>query len=296
MAISASRNVDDNAGQERHEYDTPFFPVSFFRYDYGKYHVGWHWHEEIELICVTEGRLLVSIGQEEFELSEGEGYFCNSGILHKAEPVSGLCLQRAVLFHPTVIGGKNSVYYRKYAEPLISDSSLPFIRLGKGCLWHGQILEKMNAAWEAGSDEPAGFELKVRALLGEILLSVIQNRASGQAARRPAVLLRKEERVKRMIVFIEQNYRRPLTSAEIAGSADISPSESLRCFHDILHTTPVQFLAQYRMEKAREYLEQTALPVSEIAELCGYLDVSYFSRAFRHVCGMKPTEYRAGLP
>ena len=46
------------------------------------------------------------------------------------------------------------------------------------------------------------------------------------------------------------------------------------------------------MMKARRLLLDPDLPVSEVAVACGYDDALYFSRVFRRVCGVSPTEYR----
>ena len=80
--------------------------------------------------------------------------------------------------------------------------------------------------------------------------------------------------------------------AKIAASAAISPSECLRCFHDMIGTTPNQYLRDQRTQRAAELLCGTGLQVSEIAAQCGFQDASYFARAFRQVYGCGPTEYR----
>ena len=83
-----------------------------------------------------------------------------------------------------------------------------------------------------------------------------------------------------------------LTVEQIAASASISPSECLRCFHDMIGTTPNQYLRDQRAQRAAELLCGTGLRVTEIAMQCGFQDASYFARAFRQVYGCGPTEYR----
>ena len=52
------------------------------------------------------------------------------------------------------------------------------------------------------------------------------------------------------------------------------------------------YIANKRMEKARDYLEHSSLPVSRIAIEVGYSNFSYFSKTFRDFSGMTPNEYR----
>lgn len=52
------------------------------------------------------------------------------------------------------------------------------------------------------------------------------------------------------------------------------------------------YIAERRMEKAKEYLEYSGLPVSRIATEVGYNNFSYFSKTFRDLVGCTPNEYR----
>ena len=95
-----------------------------------------------------------------------------------------------------------------------------------------------------------------------------------------------------MLQFIQEHYAEDVSVEQIAASAAISPSECLRCFHDMIGTTPNQYLRDQRTQRAAELLCGTGLQVSEIAAQCGFRDASYFARAFRQVYGCGPTDYR----
>ena len=57
--------------------------------------------------------------------------------------------------------------------------------------------------------------------------------------------------------------------------------------------SPIEFLKQVRLYRAARLLEATNLPIKAVAKSVGYESRSYFSRAFRAVYGVDPTEYRA---
>ena len=63
-----------------------------------------------------------------------------------------------------------------------------------------------------------------------------------------------ELRIKKALVFIENNYHGNITIDDIASSLDISVSTCLRLFKDVLGTTPIRYLVDYRSQKAMEEL------------------------------------------
>lgn len=70
---------------------------------------------------------------------------------------------------------------------------------------------------------------------------------------------------------------------------------SARRFNDLFKThfdmTPNRYLTHRRVESAKRMLETQSLTVSEIAELCGFSDVYYFSKVFRQLCGVPPSKW-----
>lgn len=79
----------------------------------------------------------------------------------------------------------------------------------------------------------------------------------------------------------------------IASSANISASTLLRIYHDILHTTPIQYVLKYRLAQImEELLANPDSSISEIAYSCGFHDISYFNRCFLKEYGKTPSEFR----
>ena len=55
---------------------------------------------------------------------------------------------------------------------------------------------------------------------------------------------------------------------------------------------PSAWMAQRRAQRARELLKSTTLPLQQIADACGYADLSHFSHRFRAAVGTPPGRYR----
>ena len=53
-----------------------------------------------------------------------------------------------------------------------------------------------------------------------------------------------------------------------------------------------QFIRKFRLEKAKELLEQTMMKIVDISTACGYPNVSYFVQSFREYFGVSPQKFR----
>ena len=187
-------------------------------------------------------------------------------------------------------GSPDSVFWQKYLQPLLTDPSRPCAVLRPRVEWQRTAIEAMEQAFRAVVNEVPGYEFKTRAALSELLFQLVRHAPAVQAM--PKKALRSADRIKTMLQFIQEHYTEEVSVEQIAASASISPSECLRCFHDMIGTTPNQYLRDQRAQRAAELLCGTGLRVSEIALQCGFQDASYFARAFRQVYGCGPTEYR----
>ena len=102
-------------------------PIACYHDDLQAEPVPWHWHEELEVLVVSEGMILATAGGEKFRLEKGEGLFINAGVLHGDWPLNaGSCRLHSMVFHPRLVGGNpDSVFWQKYLQPLLTDPSVP---------------------------------------------------------------------------------------------------------------------------------------------------------------------------
>ncbi|XQW86556.1 helix-turn-helix domain-containing protein [Thalassotalea piscium] len=95
--------------------------------------------------------------------------------------------------------------------------------------------------------------------------------------------------------FIRLNYERELHIEELAEVSHLSVSALERRFKKYLNKTPKQFIREIRLEKARQLLIETTLPIAEIAFQCGYADHSYFSKHFKGMFEQLPSSIRGSV-
>lgn len=97
---------------------------------------------------------------------------------------------------------------------------------------------------------------------------------------------------RRMIRLIEERYDRDLSLEACAEELNFHPVYLSRVFKKEAGVNFTEYLAEYRMEKAKTWLQTTDLKISEIAEKLNYTNPTAFIRTFRKITGTTPGKYR----
>jgi AraC family transcriptional regulator len=95
-----------------------------------------------------------------------------------------------------------------------------------------------------------------------------------------------------MFEFIEANYARDLSLAELAAVGGMSTFHFAREFKRATGTTPHQYLMKVRIERAKELLSKSEMPLVDVGFQAGFSHQSHFSRLFRKLTGTTPQSYR----
>lgn len=92
--------------------------------------------------------------------------------------------------------------------------------------------------------------------------------------------------------YVEKNIGREITLEELAAKAGYNKTYFVKKFKTIWATTPMQFVNDKRLEKAKLMLASTDMSITEISESTGFMCIHAFSRNFRRNFGITPSEYR----
>lgn len=293
MALNECNTTIGTDGRELLEHGTAAFPIACYADDFRICDVPWHWHEEWEAVRIVQGSCLVAAGSDKAMLGAGEGFFIHSGALHGCwdTDCSG-CIFHSMVFHPRLVGGSpDSIYHQQYIQPLLNHAGPELVVLKPDIPWQKQVLDAIEVAWQQCVQEPEGYHFQIRNALSELIWLLYCHLSPGTTAV-SSKDMRSAHRIKSMLRFIHAHYGEELNSAAIAASASISESECLRCFRSTISVTPIQYLKQYRIRQASRLLRETQQKISDIATVCGFQDMSYFTKVFREVMGCVPTQYR----
>jgi AraC family transcriptional regulator len=97
---------------------------------------------------------------------------------------------------------------------------------------------------------------------------------------------------KRVVDFIEEHLADEISLAALAELVELSLFHFARAFTQSFGVPPHRYHMARRIDRARILLQKQALSVTEIGIQIGFRETSSFTRAFRKVTGLTPTEFR----
>ena len=288
--------LDDRQREKLQGYD-PGFPYTAIdcRFDgYSGPCVDWHWHATLEINVCASGLLKTSTQRGEYIVREGDAVLVNANVLHRNEAEGGARGVRVQthMFDRALVAAAE-LPLRRYVAPVVECALLDALPLFRENAEHRAVLEALDRAFEAASEEKDGYELEICGLLNRAWQGVYAQALPVIGARQPLPRM-ETARLKQMLGFIREHYAEDISPVDIAAAAGVCERECFRCFKQELGTTPLATLTDFRLRKAAELLRETDRSVSDIAAACGFANSSYFGKVFRSRMNLSPLAYRRG--
>lgn len=260
------------AQYELHQYEDPQFPII---YHLDCLHAGssfhMHWHEGVEILYCTEGRVQFLLDGTVCSIEPGEILIINSGKIHigrSLEPVSSyycLILNRAFLeSHGLPVDGAQT-------EPVTSDPDMAAV--------YRQIIREMTEQQACYKSAVLGLCVQLYALL----LRGHRLPERGAVSQRP-------QAVKVCIRYLRDHFAEDSAIEDACQAAGVSRYTICRLFKSYVGLTPVNFLNALRCDEARALIASGECNVSEAAHRVGVENLSYFSRLYRRHIGQLPSQ------
>ena len=247
-----------------------------------------HWHDEIEIIYVRSGFLTVSISGESYIGKTGEAFVVSPGNLHLMGSQSGTVDYYTFLFPLKYISFRtDDMLDEKLLEPLNSGHLMICPRVKDTAK---ELCEQLIKIYEAKKDESESkitTQVGTKIILLQFILEmwkkgfVIENDTSGRNT------VEKE-----MVSYIQQNFTGKISLREFGEQFHLSEKYISRYFKEHFHITLSQYVTYLRLEHAKQLLQDTDIPVTDVAMQSGYQNVSYFIRSFQKAYAVSPLKYR----
>ena len=92
--------------------------------------------------------------------------------------------------------------------------------------------------------------------------------------------------------YLDSNLQNDITVPQLASAAGCSVRQLNAYLRKHSHCCGCEFISQYRISCAKQYLLSTSMTVTEIAEMVGFKSIHYFSRVFKRAEGVPPQIFR----
>lgn len=254
-----------------------------------------HYHSTYEIYYLLEGNRYHFIDRNIFFVQPGSLVFIAKNRIHKTSPAE------QHFHHRFLIEIEETVMEQWFTEmaggrlcSLFTDE-MSIITLTAA--QQAFLNTKLDTIKQEASQKREAYEEMIEYLLREILLFSFRIKSEGNAAHISVRNLigsetEKIRTVNRIAGYLADHYQESSSLDELASRFFTNKFYLTRIFKQVTGFTIREYLHIQRVQKAQEFLRSSLLPITEIALMVGFENVSYFEKIFRRYCMQSPREYR----
>lgn len=250
-----------------------------------------HWHDDIEWIYIINGKMRYYVNGKRITLNEGDSLMVNARQMHYGYACEQQdCYFVCILFHPSLFGN-NQILYEQYFAPFLENNIPEYLHFYSEDANGRKTAGELQRIVELKEQKPAAYELQITGIMLQLWGFLIQNEllaVSGHTEESNQDLAVQKD----MVSFIYQHYPEKISLNDIATAGHVGRSKCCQIFKHYMQQSPVDFLNAYRLKISCQLLCTTRKSITEIAMLCGFNHLSYFSKYFMECYGCTPREYR----
>lgn len=255
-------------------------------------------HDFWEFLYVDKGEVEVMANTLGYKLRQGEMIF------HKPNEFHNVWANGRVAPNLVVISFECRSRSMRYFENKI----IPIGDPEKNLL--AQILREAREAYSSPLDQPSlkklekrtnsrfGCEQLIKLYLEQMLINMIRKGSSISRVSKLSSAVKErsdEDMVKKIIGFLEANITRELSFDDVCRFSSLSKTNLKVLFKEKTDRGVMEFYNHLRIEKAKTLIREGNHTLTEIAEYLGYNSIHYFSRHFKKVTDMAPSQYATSV-
>lgn len=277
---------------EKRQRGTADFPMELYRLspDSERYIMQCHWHLEYEIIAVRSGTLSLVLDEARVTAVAGDVVLLPEGTLHMGEPQG--CVYDCIVFSRELISERgNGATVRELFRRLPNNSVFSqkeYPRLYSTVTELISVLDSRSRT-DPNTDSRIAVESTAVGLVYQFFGYALSR---GLFSDRAVEGKRHTEQLKRVIGYIENNYKEDVPLSALAREAGLSPKYLCRLFSQLTGKSPVEYINEYRIDRACMLLSDTDLPILDVGLSCGFNDQSYFIKTFKKHKNTTPGAYR----
>jgi len=218
--------------------------------------------------------------------------------LQRHRRIAAICTGAFVLAEAGLLDGRDATTHWVHA-PLLQ-AQYPRVKLDKD-----RIFTRDGPIWTTAGGA-AGLDLGLALIENDLGASVAKavarelvmyHRRTGSQSQISTLLefAPKTDRIQAALTYARDNLHRPLTVAELAEAAHLSPRQFSRAFQAETGQSPAKAIETLRVEGARNLMEQSRHPIDVVARQTGFSDRDHMRRAFVRAFGQPPQALRRSM-
>ncbi len=265
------------------------FPFRLFFND-GNDSTPHHFHEDIEIIYLVEGKLKVLVNKDTYNLIVGDILIIGSGQIHcffkQKELSSRAVIQFRMSIYDNFLSGTND---NRTIKPMFIHSSI----LTYGSEVHDLMEKQIQQIIEEYDKTKEGYKLILKARLYDLAVILLRNMPKTvYSPEDESGHLEKLRKLDKVFAHVQKNYQNNIGLNEISNVAGFSKYHFTRFFKENTGMTFLEYLNNFKITKAEWYLMYDTNSMIEVAYKSGFNSVKTFNRLFKNLKGCAPMEYR----
>lgn len=249
-----------------------------------------HWHEQLMLMYVAKGVLMLQCGEQRILVEQGSIAIANPNEMHAGEnPGEDLEYYSLKIDLLLLLGNQPDLKQTMYTELLLKNRLL-FVNKISG---DDVLLSSMKYLITEFEEKKEGYELALRGLVYQILTLLLRSYSKPVVNQSELDMqYRRLAQIKPAITYMESRLAEKITLENLSEVTHLSPIHFSRVFKTVSGFPPMEFLNRMRVQKAAQLLVNTDKTIVEIAMETGFNDGNYFSRFFKKCRRETPREFR----
>ncbi|MCL4415534.1 MAG: AraC family transcriptional regulator [Actinobacteria bacterium] len=294
-SIVMAKEINDE-GKHIVNFD-PNFPISAnvfsFKYDF---RITPNYHDYLEIGYIIEGQGLLKVENKKYIVKKGDIVVLGNQELHtwvkyKNEGfiIIVIFLLPDLIFKPGGVG-------------IDFEYLIPFLHRTENFnhVIHAEninsriIFCSMKKIFELLHNKGNHYKLEAKTCLINILLKIVKHyeKSNLKPVRSYSKKIENINRLKDLIIMLQQEYTRAVTLEEAANKVNMSLHYFCKFFKKVIGYNFSRYLISIRIDKAKALLLTENLSVTNIAYKVGFENLSYFYRKFKEFTGLSPTEFK----
>jgi YesN/AraC family two-component response regulator len=146
------------------------------------------------------------------------------------------------------------------------------------------IFRQMIQSWNT---KLPGYEFVAKTLLQQLIIAIAQN-TQKQSQNYSTSL-----KVEKIIKYMHQKINEKVSLSELSELVQLSPAYLSRAFKEITGYSIIEFFNKMKIDKAKELILEGDIKIKAVAQTLGFTDEFYFSRIFKRMTGISPSEFQS---